>query len=244
MRDSGKDRFSNELCKQWGNVALVDKSTVIDPVIVWDGDMLLYSRIRTWKRGGTLGQTVEEYNSILKREARTTSEKVVPVFHVYLQNTPKDHTHKKRVPVRALGMSIRPELCLDIKADMFLSNPINKQGFIDLLCDTITSAPSCSKIELRQCEADADTEIVSTAVEHLHSNKPVLLKADDTDILVLCLHQECSSGLYLERCGAVYDISKFRDNLPPLLQRFVIVLHGFLGNDTVSGFLWPAVQER
>ena len=55
IRDSGKDRFSNELCKQWGNVALVDKSTVIDPVIVWDGDMLLYSRIRTWKRGGTLG---------------------------------------------------------------------------------------------------------------------------------------------------------------------------------------------
>ena len=138
MRDSGKDRFWNELCKQWGNVALVDNSTVIDPVIVWDGDMLLYSRIRTWKRGGTLGQTVEEYNSILQREARTTSEKVVPVFDGYLQNTPKDHTHKTRVPVRALGMSIRPELRLDIKADMFLSNPINKQRFIDFLCDTIT----------------------------------------------------------------------------------------------------------
>ena len=122
------------------------------------------------------------------------------------------------------------------KRTCFLSNPINKQGFINLLCDTITSAPSCSKIELRQCEADADTEIVSTAVEHLHSNKPVLLKADDTDILVLCLHQERSNGLYLERCGVVYDISKFRDNLPPLLQRFVIVLHGFFGNDTVSGF--------
>ena len=141
-------------------------------------------------------------------------------------------------------MSIRPELRQDIRADMFLSNLINKQGFIDLLCDTITSVPSCSKIELRQCEADADTEIVSTAVEHLQSKNPVLLKADDTDILVLCFQQECSSGLCLERCGAVYDISKFRDNLPPLLQRFVIVLHGFLVNDTVSGFLWPAVQER
>ena len=125
---------------------------------------------------------------------------MVPLFDGYLQNTPKDHTHKKRVPLRALGMPIRPELRLDIKADMFLSNPINKQWFIDLLCNTITSAPSCSKIELRQCEADADTEIVSTAVEHLHLNKPVLLKADDTDILVLCFQQECSSGLYLERC--------------------------------------------
>ena len=159
MKDSGKDRFSNELCKQCVDAALVDKSTVIDPVIVWDGDILLYSRIRTWKRGGTLGQTVEEYNSILQREARTASEKVVPVFDGYLQNTPKDDTHKKRVPVRELGMSIRPELRLDIKADMFLSNSVNKQGFIYLLCDTITSTPSCSKIELRQCEADADTEI-------------------------------------------------------------------------------------
>ena len=94
---------------------MLDKSTVIDPVIVWDGGMLLYSRNRTWKRGG---QTVEEYKSILQREARTTSGKVVPVFDGYLQNTPKDHTHK-RVPVRALEISIRPELRLDIKADIF-----------------------------------------------------------------------------------------------------------------------------
>ena len=50
-------------------------------------------------------------------------------------------------------------------------------GFISLLCDTITSALSGSRIEQLQCEANADTEIVSTAVEHLHSNKPVLSKA-------------------------------------------------------------------
>ena len=50
-------------------------------------------------------------------------------------------------------------------------------GFINLLCDAFTSAPSCSRIEQLQCEANADTETVSTAVKLIHSNKPVLTKA-------------------------------------------------------------------
>ena len=50
-------------------------------------------------------------------------------------------------------------------------------SFINLLCDTFTSVLSCSRIEQPQCEGNADTKIVSTAVEHLHSNKPVLTKA-------------------------------------------------------------------
>ena len=60
--------------------------------------------------------------------------------------------------------------------DTFLSLPINKMVFINLLCDTFTSALSCSRIEQPQCEANADNEIVSAAVEYLHLNKPVLTK--------------------------------------------------------------------
>ena len=53
-------------------------------------------------------------------------------------------------------------------------------GFINLLRDTFTSALSCSRIEQPQCEANADTEIVSPAVEHLQLNKPGLTKTGVT----------------------------------------------------------------
>ena len=54
-----------------------------------------------------------------------------------------------------------------------------------------------------QFEANADTKIGSAAVEHLHSNKSVLLKEDGADILVLCLHQDHKNRLYLKNCGLV-----------------------------------------
>ena len=46
-----------------------------------------------------------------------------------------------------------------------------------------------------QFEANADTKIGSAAVEHLHSNKPVLPKEDGANILVLCLHPDHKNGL-------------------------------------------------
>ena len=63
------------------------------------------------------------------------------------------------------------------KADTFPSFPLYKMGFINLFCDTFTSAQSFSRIEHPQCEANADTEIVSTAVGCLHLNMTVLTKA-------------------------------------------------------------------
>ena len=58
-----------------------------------------------------------------------------------------------------------------------------------------------------ETQANADTKIGSAAV-HRHSNNSVLPKEDGANILVLCLHQDHKNGLYLKRCGVVYDISK------------------------------------
>ena len=54
-----------------------------------------------------------------------------------------------------------------------------------------------------QFEAKADTKIGSAAIEHLQSNKSVLLKEDGADILVLCLHQDHKNRLYFKKCGLV-----------------------------------------
>ena len=54
-----------------------------------------------------------------------------------------------------------------------------------------------------QFEANAYTKIGSAAAEHLHLDKSVLPMEDGADILVLCLHRDHKSGLYLKRCGVV-----------------------------------------
>ena len=96
---------------------------------------------------------------------------------------------------------------------------MQNKSFCFLLCDTITSAPSCSRIEQRQFEANVDTEIVSTAVEHLHSKKSIFPKPGGTDVLVLCFRQEHKERFNLKRCGVVYDISKTQTFSPTACLR-------------------------
>ena len=98
-------------------------------------------------------------------------------------------------------MSIRPELRLDSKRIRFYRPQSTNWGSSIFLRDAIASALSCSRIELPQCEANADTDIVSTAVEHLHSHQACSHEGR-------CFRQEPKERLNLKRCGVVYDISK------------------------------------
>ena len=84
-----------------------------------------------------------------------------------------------------------------------------------------------------ETQANADTKIGSAA-EHRHSNNSVLPKEDGANILVLCLHQDHKNGLYLKRCGVVYDISK-RQSFS-LTAKVCDYTTRLFGNNTVSRF--------
>ena len=84
-----------------------------------------------------------------------------------------------------------------------------------------------------ETQANADTKIGSAAV-HRHSNNSVLPKEDGANILVLCLHQDHKNGLYLKRCGVVYDISK-RQSFS-LTAKVCDYTTRLFGNNTVSRF--------
>ena len=84
-----------------------------------------------------------------------------------------------------------------------------------------------------ETQANADTKIGSAA-EHRHSNNSVLPKEDGANILVLCFHQDHKNGLYLKRCGVVYDISK-RQSFSPTAKVCDYTTRLF-GSNTVRRF--------
>ena len=80
---------------------------------------------------------------------------------------------------------IRPfPFVFDSKKDLFLSNPLNKQRFINLLSAELKN----HGISCINCEEDADTEVVKAAIMMSRQRK-VTVWADDADITVLLIHK-------------------------------------------------------
>ena len=111
------------------------------------------------------------------------------------------HTQHKRNPTQSLDFVVQNDIILDVSAKVSLSNPNNKQGFIDLLSDKINAK---TRLTAKKCIGDANRSMVTTALEALELHKPVILKADDTDVLVMCLAESQTS----ERGGKVYFFIK------------------------------------
>jgi hypothetical protein len=65
-----------------------------------------------------------------------------------------------------------------------LSNESNKAQFVNLLSQHLAS----DRHTVNKSDGGADTFIVSAAVEAACMNVPVVVVADDTDILVMLLH--------------------------------------------------------
>ena len=121
---------------------------------------------------------------------------IIVIMGGYLGISTKGHAQRKRNPTQSLNFIIivQNDTILDVSATVFLSNSNNKQGFICLLSDKINAK---IRLTAKKYSEDTDRFMVTTALEALELHKPVLLKADDTYVLVMAESQ--SSGLFLER---------------------------------------------
>ena len=117
------------------------------------------------------------------------------MFDGYKEETPKGYIQRQRNPTRTLDFVVQDGTVLVLEATVFLTNPRNKQGFINLLSDKFNVKP---RLTAEKCTVDADRPIVETALEILKLHKPVLLKADDTDVLMMCLAEYQTTGLYMK----------------------------------------------
>ena len=122
----------------------------------------------------------------------------------------------------------------------FLNNEHNKAEFIKLL----TKYFRAEGVAVIQAEADADTDIVATALREAEF-KTVTVAADDTDILVLLIHHHCSqpNSVYLQsqtvnkktgRCARI-SIQEVRAKLGEQVCRQLPAIHAVGGCDTTSG---------
>ena len=111
------------------------------------------------------------------------------------------------------------------------------------LCFKISQENWCEIVELESSHEEADTRLLLHALHAAESGyKSVIITADDTDVLVLCLglSNNIPCPIY-QKCGTknrirYLDITKLRHALGGDTCEALIGMHAFTGCDTVSAF--------
>ena len=176
MRDPGKTKFANYLCDTWGKDSLVTEDTLQDPLMIYDSGMLLQQLGHLWIKEKAFGDIAlaDGYVSHFIRRTSYTLE-ILVIFDDYRGITTKGHKQRQRSPFRSPDYVVTREAKLDIPGNVFLSNPGNKQSFLDILADAISSTP---RVSATKCPGDADRTIITTAVDALQFHQPVIVRSD------------------------------------------------------------------
>ena len=120
----------------------------------------------------------------------------IVVFDGYDDMSTKNMAHQRRAAGKAgATVTFTENMKVTLKKDNFLTNPKNKQLFINMLSRFLQedNCPTC------HAEGDADVLIVKTAAESARERNTVLV-GDNTDLLVLlCFYTRSDSfGLYFK----------------------------------------------
>jgi len=89
-------------------------------------------------------------------------------------------------------------------------------------------------------DGDADTQIVSTALEYVNTESDVVVIANDTDVLVLLLfHYESGKNLYIlsetgKNISQCWKISDIVTSTGDAIINHILFIHAWSGCDTTS----------
>ena len=117
--------------------------------------MLLQQLGHLWIKEKTFGEIADGYASHLVRKASDTLE----ILFYFMGTSTKGHKQRHRNPARYPDYVVTREAKSDIPGNVLLSNPGNKQSFLDLLADTISSTP---RFSATKCPGDADRTTVTS----------------------------------------------------------------------------------
>ena len=186
----------------------------------------------TMKKGWTFQNVAKHYMAYVKRYYGKES---YIVFDGYDKPSTKSIKHTRRSALnRCPNINIVEANTVQCTQDQFLSNERNKAQPI-LVCIKV---PAKMMAILLQCDADADTKIVSTALELviLDEGRDVVFVADDTDIAVMILyHWKEELGdiiFYQERQQKGWSIKQAAERLGDLREH-VLLVHAWSGCDTL-----------
>ena len=204
-------------------------------VFVIDGGAFLHHVC--WRAKATYGDVLKQYISYIQ----SRYSKSIVVFDGYMAGpSTKDHEHQRRNKGnKACGdFVIAENMDAHPSQHLFLSNEKNKTAFISLL----TKCLSEEGYKVIQAKEDADTLIVSTAIEYAKSGFHVTVVAEDTDVLVMLLyfwntdmgnivvkHERKGKGVEKK-----IDIGKVARSLDKTVLDNLLFIHAWGGCDTTS----------
>ena len=95
---------------------------------------------------------------------------------------------------------------------------------------------------IKQCESDADTEIVDAALQFANHSKSVTVVADDTDILILLLHfwSYEMATIFLrseskqQKNMKLLNVSRIAEIMETRIRSNLLFIHAWGGCDTTS----------
>ena len=126
------------------------------------------------------------------------------------------------------------------KKKTFLSNPVNKQAFFNLLADHFKQAGSL----VVQCKDDTDVTIVTTSMDSAKAGNKVLLSGDDTDLFAIVLfhlsemNREERPRIWYDTpsSDSTFDLTALSKDMDPQILALILPLHIFSGCNTKSSF--------
>ena len=152
----------------------------------------------------------------------------------------KDHEHQHRMTKKSLDVQVRGDLPAFCNQTAFLSNKKNKMQFIRLLGAALEEVGH----HVTHSQGDADTLIVSTALDIAKCGRKVTVVADDTDVLVLLMYHwnnEMADIFFQSEAKKdktntvpLYSIEDLTLSLGNTLKVLILFIHAWSGCDTTS----------
>ena len=237
--------FSGNNSMRKANKALLTKAivskipprptNVLNTDYVIDGGGLLH-RVR-WLPNQTYGEVVCQYQKYINLKFGRCNI----VFDGYGNGASiKDHEHIHRMTRKSVDISVRCDIPAFCNQSAFLSNEKNKKQFIELLGKALEE----SGHHVLYSQGDADTLIVSTALDIAKSSRKVTVVSDDTDVLILLIyhwntefadiffHSEAKKDI--TKTVPIYSIEDITLSLGSNLKILILFIHAWSGCDTTS----------
>ena len=170
----------------------------------------------------------------LKWETNSTVEKIINSYLSYVAITGLRDDFDKQTQIMT-------------SKDVFLSNSFNKQRFVDLLANDLTTVGH----QVTQCEDDADLDIVQVSLEKLSLPNTVVVVADDTDIFILLLHYLKDADpdnrfvMYRPSLDTAIEVKDLVSNISAIniILENLLLAHAASGCNTVSALSLGLVRQ-
>lgn len=204
-------------------------------VYVIDGGYLLHRVV--WSRGQSFSSICESYVSFVKSKYKDSA---VVVFDGYPQEdscrgtkyTERARRSRKQTSV---DLMFDETMVPTVPQEKFLGNMKNKERLILMLKDNFAAAD----IHTKQAQEDADTLIVTTAMDLAQQHNSVVIVGEDVDLLVIMIGR--CRGVH----SNVYFLKPGKGTVSPLIfspdckldqsiANNILFLHAMGGCDTTS----------